>query len=278
MIDLHSHTDESDGTTAPADLVQAAIEAGLEALAITDHDTFSGFDEAAPVAREAGLDLVCGIELSTEFHKRVVHLLAYWPSDAAGATIRAWLAEIHAARHERNRRQVARLREMNVAISLEEAQAYNPHMTGRPHFARALVAKGYASSIDDAFRRYLGEGSPGYVHRRTPSLREALQTIAANGGITSIAHPVRLNAPNSAREREWIGEMAHSGLRAIEAYHSDHTPADIERYLGYAREFNLMVTGGSDFHGENKPDIQLGRGRGSLVVPRALLDTLREAA
>lgn len=278
MIDLHTHTDESDGTTSPGDLVQEALQAGLEALAITDHDTFAGYDEAAPLAREAGLELLCGIELSTDFHGRTVHLLAYWPEESAGAAFRSWLDDVIAARFERNRLQVARLRELGVNLSLEDAQAYNPRMTGRPHFARALVAKGYAGSIDQAFRLYLGESAPGYVPRRTPPISEAIRTIVANGGIPSLAHPIRLGQRNAGEEKRWVDELVGNGLRAIEAYHSDHSPADIERFSRYAKQFHLLTTGGSDFHGENKPDIQLGVGRGNLHIPRELLDHLRHAS
>ena len=278
MIDLHSHTDESDGTTPPADLIDLAVAAGLEALAITDHDTFTGYDEAAPIARELGLDLVCGIEISTEYRRKNVHLLAYWPSESAGAGFRAWLLDVQAARHQRNIEQVARLRSMGLSIQLEDAQVYNPHMTGRPHFARALVSKGYASSIQDAFTKFLGESAPGFVHRRTPALLDTLRLAAANGAVTSLAHPIRLSVTSHDQERQWIEELASHGLRAIEAYHSDHSPADTRRFLGYAEENGLLVTGGSDFHGENKPDIDLGIGKGNLSVPRELLDRLRDGA
>lgn len=278
MIDLHSHTDCSDGTASPAELVGLAVAAGLESLAITDHDTFDGYDAAAPLAREAGLDLVCGIELSTEFHDRVVHLLAYWPNEPAGAGFRAYLTGLQQDRHERNRRQIAKLRELGVIISLEEAQAYNPNMTGRPHFARVLVDKGYASSIDDAFKRYLGEHAPGYVPRHTPQIDAALRTIAANGGIASLAHPIRMHSRDRQQERARVAELVSAGLPAIEVAHSDHRPSDVHRYEQYAKEFGLLCTGGSDFHGEVKPDIQLGRGRGGLHVPGAWLEQLRLTA
>src|SRR4051794_27911689 len=263
MIDLHSHTTESDGTYSPEELVNAAHEINLDALAITDHDTFVGYEKARPFADTLGLKLLCGIEISTALGNpktKTVHLLGYFLNGGPAAGFRDWILKMQAGRRDRNERLVARLRALGVDIQLEEVNALGRSMTGRPHFARLLMAKGYCNSVQDAFTKYLDESAPGYVDREEPSLEEAIQRVADGGGISSLAHPIRLGKRNHAEEDDLIGQIAAAGLRAIEVYHSDQTAEDSARYLGIAQKYGLLVTGGSDFHGENKPSIQLGTG------------------
>ena len=278
MIDLHSHTSESDGTYSPKELVTAAHYINLDALAITDHDTFSGYEEARPYADAAGLNLLCGIEISTALGNpktKTVHLLGYFLNGGPSAGFREWVLKMQAARRDRNERLAVRLRTLGVDIQIEEVNAIGRSMAGRPHFARLLVNKGYCSSIQDSFAKYLDESAPGYVDRDEPSLEEAIQRVAEGGGISSLAHPIRLGKRNHADEDELIGQIAGWGLRAIEVYHSDQTAADSARYLGLARKYGLLVTGGSDFHGGNKPSIQLGTGfKGNLNISKDLLDAM----
>lgn len=284
MIDLHSHTNESDGTQTPAELVDTALKLGLEALAITDHDTFAGYDQAAPLARAAGLDLVCGIEVNSRL-SRVhngsqrrwdVHLLGYFLHEQPAFAFREWLLDLLASRRARNVKLIEKLQSMGLDIHLSEVEAVGRTLTGRPHFARVLVDKGYASSSDEAFRKYLGEDAPGYVHRNNPQTRVAIGQIAGAGGLAVLAHPVRLGIRNPEREEELISELRGYGLRGIEVYHSDHRPADVERYAAIARRLDLAITGGSDFHGAAKPNIRLGTGaNGNLSVPLKVLDELR---
>jgi predicted metal-dependent phosphoesterase TrpH len=272
LIDLHSHTDESDGTYTPAQLVAAARDTGLEALGITDHDTFAGYDTAKGLAAAAGLELVCGIELSTKLHGHSVHLLGYFfEPDRLGA-FREWVLEMQASRRERNVRLAARLRELGMDITIEEAEARGRGMTGRPHFARILVEKGYVANLRQAFDDYLDESAKGYVHRQEPQFSESVGRIRGAGGIASLAHPVRVNGDVSAV----LPELVDAGLNAIEAYHSDHGPRDIELYLGLAKQYGLLVTGGSDFHGAVKPGVKLGTGAGDLCVPLGVLERMRE--
>lgn len=276
MIDLHSHTTESDGTLTPAELVQAAVDARLEALAITDHDTFAGYEAAVPFAREAGLDLRCGIELSTKINtgaRRTVHLLGYFLKSAPASGFCQWLVRMQESRRDRNRRLAAKLQSMGMDVRLEEVEALGRTMAGRPHFARIMVAKGYAPNYRAAFDLYLDESASAYVDREEPSLEEGIRRIDEAGGITSIAHPVRLNL-SADDEETLLARMAGQGLTALEAYHSDHGPAETERYLELARKYDLKVTGGSDFHGDNKPNVRLGSGPGTLAIPRSLLDDL----
>jgi predicted metal-dependent phosphoesterase TrpH len=282
VIDLHSHTNESDGTFTPLELVELAIERGLEALAISDHDTFAGYDQALPEARSRGLDLVCGIELSTRVpgsKSRTVHLLAYFLRQPPPAEFRLWLEELIAGRRDRNQRLIASLREKGVEIDLAEVERLGRTLTGRPHFARVLIDKGYASNFDEAFRRYLGETAPTYVERYAPYVAVGIRRVLEAGGLPVLAHPIRLGIRDPGAEEVFIGELRDAGLRGIEVFHSDHRPADMLRYEGIARKYRLLVTGGSDFHGDVKPQISLGTGyNGNLNVPISVLNDLRAAS
>ena len=259
------------------------MSANLEALGITDHDTLAGYDLAEPLARAAGLELVCGIEISTRFHGRSVHLLGYFAKQQPTAEFREWLLALQSSRRDRNRRLIKRLRSLGLAISLEEVEAKGRSMTGRPHFARVMVEKGYVTTLEQAFDDYLDESAKGYVQRREVPMREGIERVLAGGGVPSLAHPIRVcrrighHANNGNEELErWVLEMRDMGLRAIEVFHSDHKAEDVERYLDMAQRFDLGITGGSDFHGANKPHIELGRGfEGNLAVPRSVLDDLR---
>jgi 3',5'-nucleoside bisphosphate phosphatase len=273
LIDLHSHTNESDGTLSPQELVAEAKSRSLEALAITDHDTFAGYDLAQPYAKEEGFDLVCGIELSTKFGGRPVHLLAYFPNHAPDTEFRSWIQSLLASRNDRNLRMAERLRSLGVNITLDEVKAKGRSLTGRPHFARVLIEKGYVSTMQQAFDEYLDEGAKGYVERDEAEFGDAVRRVNQAGGIASVAHPVRLR---SFRLDDTIAEMRQLGLGAIEVYHSDHKPADVEHYKALAERYGLAATGGSDFHGANKPGIRLGTGANdNLRVPLDVLTKLR---
>jgi predicted metal-dependent phosphoesterase TrpH len=254
-------------------LVATAVAIKLDALAITDHDTLAGFEIARPLAEEAGLRLICGIELSTKTTnpRKTVHLLGYFPDEQPTDEFRQWLVGMQVARRDRNCRLAAKLQTMGVDIRIEEVEALGRSMAGRPHFAKLMVQKGCVANTADAFRLYLDESAPGYVDRDEPSLAEGIGRIAAAGGVSSLAHPIRLGKRDLAEEEELVESFVAVGLDAIEAYHSDHAPADVERYLGYAEKYGLQVTGGSDFHGENKPSVKLG----SANVPTFLLDELQ---
>ena len=274
MIDLHSHTNESDGSFSPAELIAEAVRAGVDVLGITDHDTFAGYDQALPIARAAGVELICGIEVSTKLHDRSVHLLGYFLTADGLDGFRDWVLDMQASRRERNMRLVARLQELGFDITLEEAEARGRGMTGRPHFAQIMVEKGYVANLRQAFDEYLDESAKGYVYRREAQFAEGVAIIRTAGGIASLAHPVRVNGDIPAL----MPELCESGLTAIEAYHSDHSPADTELYLELAKKYALLVTGGSDFHGAVKPGVNLGTGmNGNLKVPEDLVEKLKAA-
>lgn len=277
MIDLHSHTNKSDGSLSPAELIDLACRHGLQTLAITDHDTVEGCDEAAPHARAAGLELLFGVELSSKFHGQTVHILGYFFHCHPGDVFRGHLDCLQTARRERNGRLAGRLRELGLHVEREEAEKLGRSQTGRPHFARLLVDKGYVADIREAFDRYLDESAPGYVERREASLENVIAWIHQAGGFASWAHPVRLARRTGLPVESLFREMAGYGIDAIEAYHSDHAAAETADYLAAAAKLGLAVTGGSDFHGDSKPQIELG---GVLLPPAALevLRGLRQAA
>ena len=282
-IDLHSHTNESDGTLSPLELVDLARRIGLDAIAITDHDTFAGYEKALPIAREANFDLVRGIELNSRLDlphgggQRYVHLLAYFVDGEPSEQFRTWLAEAQADRRDRNRRLVDSLNQRGLDISLAEVEARGKSLAGRPHFARILVEKGYAGSIQDAFDKYLGETAPTYVERESESTEDTISIVRSGGGIPVVAHPVRLSLQGDI-ERNMLRRWKDAGLLGLEVYHSEHSPKLQVHYHRLADELGLLGTGGSDFHGAVKPNVELGTGAHSNIrVPRSFLDRMRQS-
>jgi predicted metal-dependent phosphoesterase TrpH len=275
MIDLHSHTDESDGSSSPAQLIDAAEAAGLQTLAITDHDTFEGFEKAAPLAQGRSLELIRGIELNTRYADRSIHLLAYFRKSDPAASFVSWLRHLVESRRDRNRSLAAKLRRLGFDIQLEEVEALGRSLAGRPHFARLLVDKGYAASREEAFDKYIGETGRAFVERDSPTLEEAIQMVTDAGGVASLAHPIRIGKRDAGEEEGFIGGLRELGLPAIEVYHSDHSAADIERYRTIAEKYGFAATGGSDFHGSYKPRVRLGyAANGTIPIPDWLLEAL----
>jgi predicted metal-dependent phosphoesterase TrpH len=248
VIDLHLHTTASDGRLAPAALVALAADRGLQVIAVTDHDTVAGLDEARAAARARGMRLVDGIEVTAIECGRDVHVLGYFfdPDDARLATL---LERQRGARIERAREIGARLAALGMAVdvaALVDGAAAAGRSIGRPALADALVAAGHAVDRHDAFARWLGAGAPAFVERRGPSLGEVVDAIRRAGGLASLAHPGLLGLD------ERIPEFAARGLDAIEARHRDHDQAAEARYRRIAAELHLAVSGGSDFHGEHE--------------------------
>jgi hypothetical protein len=203
-------------------------------------------------------------------------VLGYFLDTPPTVEFRDWLESIRAARRDRNQRLATRLQALGMAVTLAEVERLGKSLAGRPHFARLLMEKGYVTSIQEAFDRYLAEDGAAYVERDEPSLEEGIRRISEAGGLPSLAHPVRITR-NAGAMREAIRDMCAMGLRAIEVYHSDHGPRDVDLYLDLAGRHGLAITGGTDFHGANKPGLALGVGYGNVAVPRELLDFLRAA-
>ena len=256
-------------------MIREAQAAKLEALSITDHDTFDGYEAAIPIAKAAGLELIRGIELSTRYQGSSVHLLGYFIGREPGPEFLEWLGQMQESRRERNRRLINRLKECGIELTLEEVERKGRSLTGRPHFARVMVEKGYVPDMETAFDKYLDESACAYVERRDSPLDESISRLRDAGGIPSLAHPVRIFRNDYDKVDALIQEMVPNGLSAVEVYHSDHKPRDVEHYTGVAHRLGLAVTGGSDYHGANKPRIRLGSGyANNLAIPYQVLDDL----
>ena len=257
-IDLHTHSDRSDGTTSPAEVVLAAAAAGLDVVALTDHDTSAGWDEAASAVEEAGIALVRGMEISCKHAGRALHLLAYLP-DPDHEGLLAELRLVLEGRDERMPRICAQLRAIGIDITEEHvaAHAVGAAAIGRPHVADALVALGVVSHRDEAFERYLSAGRPGYVQRYAPPLTRMLGLVRDAGGVPVIAHPWG-RTDRSALLEDGLAELKDLGLAGLEVDHQDHAPAHRDELRAIAANLDLIVTGSSDFHGAGKIDHDLG--------------------
>lgn len=299
--DLHMHSTASDGTDAPEDLARLAKDAGLAGFALTDHDTTSGLAIAAKAAKRLRITFIPGIELSADPgsiappdeinedtpRTGTLHLLGYHINheDTGLLALGVRLREVRA---QRNPEVIERLQSLGVKIEYEEvlAEAGVPEhawndaqaldatgiIIGRPHIAQVLIAKGYVKSIHEAFGKYLGFGGAAHVRKDRLSAEEAINAIHAAGGAAVIAHPVQLRLPEDQLEYA-LAKLTDIGLDGIEIKHSDHTPADVERFSQYAQRFNLITTGGSDYHGSRK-HVTLG----SVNVEDDVVTRLADAA
>lgn len=257
-IDLHTHSQASDGTQTPGELIRAAADAGLDVVAITDHDTSAGWAEAERVAADVGVVLVRGMEISTKLGKHGVHLLGYLP-DPKYPPLVEHLAKILDGRNSRLPRILERLGEAGHQISLEDVHrvAGGTTATGRPHIADALVAKGIVVNRTEAFTQFLNPGRPGYVTRYAAPLDEMIRTVTEAGGVTVIAHPWGRGDPTTLGEEE-LARLQQVGLSGIEVDHQDHSPEVRDQLRAIARNLDLVVTGSSDHHGLGKIDHELG--------------------
>ncbi len=273
-IDLHTHSAVSDGTDAPDELIRQAAEAGLDVVALTDHDTVAGWDVAAAAAQEHGIELVPGIEISTRLDGVGVHLLAYWP-DPTDAVLADELQEIRGDRADRIQRIVTALVAHDVPISVDDvlAEAGSAVALGRPHVADALVRKGIAVDRSDAFVQWLAEGKPGYLPKHAPGLSAAIALVRNAGGVPVLAHPWGRSS-RGVLTPAVIERLATVGLAGLEVDHEDHDEPTRAQLRGIARELNLAVTGSSDHHGTGKADHPLGR---NTTEPEQL-DRLRAQA
>jgi 3',5'-nucleoside bisphosphate phosphatase len=273
-IDLHTHSDRSDGTLPPREVVHAGAAAGLDVLALTDHDTAVGWEEAAAAAEEVGLRFVPGVEISCVHAGRPLHLLAYLLDPAHPPLVEA-LARVLRGRDERLPRICAALRSSGIPIQDDDVRAAAEEATaiGRPHVADQLVRMGVVASRDEAFERLLSPGRPGYVPRYGAPVEDVLAVVAAAGGVSVLAHPWGRHG-NGALGLEGLASLRDRGLGGIEVDHEDHTPEQREQLRSLARELDLVVTGSSDFHGAGKTGHDLGC---NLTEPGELARLLERA-
>jgi predicted metal-dependent phosphoesterase TrpH len=275
VIDLHAHTTFSDGSATPEELVARARERGARAIAITDHDTVAGIERGCAAAESEGLELIAGIEISADYSPGTMHVLGYFIDRGSGPLL-SRLEELRLARETRNPQIAERLQSVGFDIDYDEvARLAGNEVVGRPHFARLMVDRGYAASIQDAFDRFLAKGAPCYVEKRRPSPAEAIRLIHDAGGVAVIAHPYQLRLPTPEAADKLMGELAALGLDGIEAIYSRHSTEERKSYAEMADRHGLLITGGSDYHGTYKPDLDVVTGKGDLMVPYSLIEPLK---
>ncbi|MGN0290780.1 MAG: PHP domain-containing protein [Lachnospiraceae bacterium] len=275
MIDLHVHSTASDGTNTPTELVALAKEAGLSAFALTDHDTISGLAEARNAAKTAGIELVPGIELSTDYNGSEVHILGYY-FDEQNPEFLQKLNEFINSRDLRNEKMAVLLQKEGFDITMEELIKENPDsVITRAHFARYLVEHGMVKDRETVFSKYIGDDCRCYVPREKIDPFEAVRLIQLGGGVAFFAHPVLCHM-NFDRLKRFIRDLKDCGLTGIEAIYSANSSGDERNLKQIAKDYNLLISGGSDYHGENKPYIKLGVGRGNLRIPNEILDHIKK--
>jgi predicted metal-dependent phosphoesterase TrpH len=276
LIDLHVHSNYSDGTDSPAELIQKAEQRGLSALALTDHDTVTGVPPLLEAAGHSPVEGISGVELSAECARGTMHILGYFIDH----TCRFLLERIDTLRSGREERNLAILKKLNklgyVLMWNDVEKQAGLDVVGRPHFADALVARGHVKSRKRAFDMLLAKGRPAYVERYRYKARECIELIRAAGGVSVLAHPGTLYLPDDQMRGTVMG-LAEHGLNGIEVFTSDQHPGNVLKFSKWADEFGLIRTGGTDYHGRNTPDLQLGSGFGQLRIPDEVLDQLKAA-
>jgi predicted metal-dependent phosphoesterase TrpH len=266
-VDLHLHSTASDGSYPPETVVALAEKNGVTVMALTDHDSLEGLPAAEARAAKSGIRVLSGIELSVSEEGFDVHLLAYGfdPEDKA---LTAAIARYRRGRRDRAAKILARLKGLGIRIPLEQVESIaQGGALGRPHVAEALMRGGHVDTFHEAFQRFLGHHAPAYVPKDVVTLEEAVQVVRDAGGVTALAHPGTLNRDH------WIPKWAQRGLDGIEVWHSKHSAGDVARYEALARVHGLLMTGGSDYHGERTPDVTIG----SVPVPETILGPLDNA-
>ena len=290
MIDLHAHTTVSDGGDSPSELVAKAAAAGLSTIAVTDHDNDSGCDEAVAAGREYGVEVVRGVEISCDVEdlgargltpdgRPTMHLLGYFVP-ATDNPMSAALAELQSARANRNHLIVERLNELGIPVTFEEVEneAGGPgSQIGRPHFAAVLVRHGAVPDYQTAFDEYLAKGAKAYLTRKLYSPVEATELMVRSGVVPVLAHPFTLKLPIEQLET-FVDDLVDAGLRGIEGYHGDLPDVEQEPYRALGRGKGLIVSGGSDYHGDMRPDRGLPGGKHGVTVPEGVLEELRDAS
>jgi 3',5'-nucleoside bisphosphate phosphatase len=276
LIDLHTHSNVSDGTFTPHGLVDYAASKGITRLALTDHDTVDGLGEACRRAALTGLDFIGGVEISAEFKEGSMHILGYF-ADHETSRISEKLEALKTARKERNPKIIRKLNEKGMAITMEEVAAGSGgNVIGRPVMARILFEKGYVSSIQEAFDLYLAKGSSCYVDKFRYEPGKAIESIHFGEGIPVLAHPFSLGL-ETGDLKKLVKTLKDQGLNGIECFYRNHTKDQEEILLKIAGELELIPTGGSDFHGANRPAVEIGKGEGGMNVPGYAWEKLHAA-
>lgn len=273
-VDLHVHTTASDGTLTPSEVICLAQKTGLAAIAITDHDTVSGIEEALIAGKKLGVEIVPGIELSVAYEKEM-HILGYY-IDYKNLFLQNKIKELEQFRLQRNPLIIKKLNLLGLKVELEEVkEIVSGNIIGRPHIAQIMLKKGYVNTINDAFAKYLAEGKPAYVAKRRISVQEAIAVIHSAGGCAVLAHPKYLGLSKEKLD-VLLDELLSYGLDGMEVYYGSHSLNEQICYKELAIKKGLIITGGSDFHGASKPKIKLGQGINKSRFSFDLLDSLKK--
>ena len=272
LIDLHVHSTASDGTFTPSEVAIHAKEIGLEVIALTDHDTISGVSECMNKGNEIGLKVIPGIECATEFNGKSIHILGYGVNINSDKFINK-LNSVTQERNERNIKILNKLTNLNMPLTMEDLREGTPKGTTitRSHFATAMLKKGYISTRNEAFTKYIGDNGPAYVPRESFTIHDCINTLHDAGGVAVLAHPI-LYGYSRSETTDLIRVLAKAGLDGVESFYTTHTPQDTNHLLQVCNALNLFPTGGSDFHGNNKPGTKLGFGHGGLRVSSQILE------
>lgn len=274
FVDLHVHSNASDGTFSPSQVVELAKNAGLDAFALTDHDTTAGVPEALEKGRDLNIEVIPGIEVSSSFDGTEIHILGLFVN-SDDPVLAAMLEKMRISRDRRNEKMLENLAADGISFTKEELCGDNPDtIITRAHIAHALVAKGICSGMDQAFKKYLQYGGRYCPQKEHLSPEEVVKTLISNGAFIALAHPFQYKFGDKKTE-ELIAHMADLGMKGLEVYHSSNNKLESMKLQEMAVRHHLLPTGGSDFHGGNKPDISIGTGRGGLRVSSLLLEDIK---
>lgn len=274
FVDLHVHSNASDGTFSPSQVVELAKNAGLDAFALTDHDTTAGVPEALEKGRDLNIEVIPGIEVSSSFDGTEIHILGLFVN-SDDPVLAAMLEKMRISRDHRNEKMLENLAADGISFTKEELCGDNPDtIITRAHIAHALVAKGICSGMDQAFKKYLQYGGRYCPQKEHLSPEEVVKTLISNGAFVALAHPFQYKFGDKKTE-ELIAHMADLGMKGLEVYHSSNNKLESMKLQEMAVRHHLLPTGGSDFHGGNKPDISIGTGRGGLRVSSLLLEDIK---
>jgi 3',5'-nucleoside bisphosphate phosphatase len=274
LIDLHTHSTASDGSLSPQELVQYAKKKGAGAIALTDHDTVEGIEAALRAGQEQDLEVIPGLEISAQYKGGTMHILGYY-IDPSDPVLNQELSRLQEARRDRNPRIIEKLRDLGLSITFDQVQALAKGQIGRPHIAQVLIQTGAVSSLEEAFQKYLTKGAAAYVEKFRFPPHKAISLIRLAGGIPVLAHPKTLRCPSFRDLKSVVKELKATGLQGMEVLYPDHSTEQTRTYFSLVKELDLLYTGGSDFHGDNKEKVDLLVGLGDLKIPYEIVENLK---
>jgi predicted metal-dependent phosphoesterase TrpH len=276
-VDLHLHTTASDGVMSPSEIVRYANAKGLQAIAITDHDTIEGLEEGLSEGKRIGLEVIPGIEISAAHSPGSMHLLGFF-LDIYHPVLNERLGYLQKARAERNPKIAEKLNQLGIDLTYEEVlKVSGGGQVGRPHFAQVLLDKGYVKSFQEAFERFLKKGAPGYVDKLRFTAKEALHFINEAQGVAVLAHPNTLGMNRYSEFENLLLQLVDEGLRGLEVYYPEHSALEVAQYKTLAERYGLLVTGGTDYHGIEKNGLDIGVGRGTMKLSYSIVEGLKAA-